>query len=45
MISTKKLWTDLSPDRLVRSHIDQFNISTITVTCDACRIRKFDVTR
>ena len=34
-----------APDHLVRSHTDQFNISTRTVTCDACRIRKPDVTR
>ncbi len=30
---------------VVRSHIDRFNNSTRTVTCDACRIRKPDVTR
>ncbi len=34
-----------TPDHLVRSHIDEFNILTRTVTCDACRIRKPDVTR
>ena len=34
-----------TPDRLVRSHTDAINISTRTVTCDACRIRKPDVTR
>jgi hypothetical protein len=28
------------PDPLVRSHIEQFNVSARTVTCDACRIRK-----
>ena len=32
-------------DHLIRSHTDEFNISTRTVTCDACRIRKPDVTR
>jgi hypothetical protein len=35
----------LTPDHLVRSHGDEFNYSTKTVTCDACRIRKHDVTR
>ena len=29
-----------TPDHLVRSHTDQFNISTGTVTCYACRVRK-----
>jgi hypothetical protein len=32
-------------DHLVRSHTDKFKISTRTVTCDACHIRKPDVTR
>jgi integrase len=34
-----------TPDHLVRSHNDQFKISNRTVTCDAYRIRKPDVTR
>jgi len=33
-----------TPDHLIRSHTDGFNISTRTVTCDACRVRKTDVT-
>jgi len=34
-----------TPNHLIRSHTDKFNISIETVTCDACRIRKPDVTR
>ena len=33
------------PDHLVRSHTDEFNISTETVTCDACRICRTDANR
>jgi len=35
----------LRPDQLVRSHSDQFNLSTRIVTCDACRTPKPDATR